>query len=412
MDHPVTVLGAGIVGICTALALAERGYAVRVIDRKAPGRETSYGNAGVISPWSVVPQSLPSTWRQIPKLMFGAYKPLAVHVGAWPRMLSWGLRFLRNGSEDRVRRTSDAMSLLCAPSVDMYRRYLVDAGADHLLKPAMYVHAFRDGSRATLASIDCAIRQEKGAELELVGADALRRIEPALSRDFQAAILIKGQARATSPGKICEALADHAASLGVAFETAAIRSLERRESGWRVICDGAAYPADTIVIALGVWSRDLLGKLGVAVPLMAERGYHVEFPAPRVTAQNSVMDTDAKVVASSMDGGLRVSGHAEFAPIDAPPNRRKTDMLRRVAGAMFPGLDTTGETAWMGRRPSFPDSLPALGPVEGHDGLIANFGHSHYGLMMAPKSGQVVAALISGSMQNEDLSPFDPMRFG
>ncbi len=411
MDHPVTVLGAGIVGICTAVALAERGYAVRVIDRKGPGQETSYGNAGVISPWSVVPQALPGTWRNIPKLMFGTYKPLSVHGRAWPRMLSWGLRFLRNGSEDRVRHISDAMSLLCSPSVDMYRRYLVDAGADHLLKPAMYVHAFRDGSRATLNAIDCAIRREKGADLELVGADGLRRIEPALSHDFQAAILIKGQARAMSPGKICKALANYAATLGVEFETAAIQSLERREAGWTVICDGADYRADTIVIALGVWSRDLLSKLGVSVPLMAERGYHVEYPAPQVIAENSVMDTDAKVVASSMEGGLRVSGHAEFAPIDAPANRKKTDMLRRVAGAIFPGLDKTGETAWMGRRPSFPDNLPALGPVEGHDGLIANFGHSHYGLMMAPKSGQIVAALISGSMQNEDLSPFNPVRF-
>ncbi|MEM1044531.1 MAG: FAD-dependent oxidoreductase [Pseudomonadota bacterium] len=411
MEHPVTVLGAGIVGICTALALAERGHAVRVIDRNAPGQETSYGNAGIISPWSVVPQALPGTWRQVPKLMFGRHRPLSVHYSVWPRMLAWGLRFFRCGTEDRVRRTSDAMSLLCAPSADMYRRYLVDAGADDLLKPAMYVHAFRDGSRATLDSIGYAMRREKGAEMELVGADALRRIEPTLSNEFQAAILIKGQARAMSPGRICQVLAGHAATLGVTFETAAIQSLERRNSRWAVICDEGEYLADTVVIALGVWSRDLLAKLGVAVPLMAERGYHVEYPAPRVTAQNSVMDTDAKVVASSMEGGLRVSGHAEFAPIDAPPDRRKTDMLRRVAGAMFPGLDITGEKAWMGRRPSFPDSLPAIGPVEGHDGLIANFGHSHYGLMMAPKSGQIVAAHVSGSPQNADLSPFSLKRF-
>ena len=123
------------------------------------------------------------------------------------------------------------------------------------------------------------------------------------------------------------------------------------------------------------------------------------------------MDTDAKVVASSMETGLRVAGQAEFAPIDAPPDPAKKALLIDLAKRAFPDLQTGQTRVWMGRRPSFPDSLPALGPIPGHPGLIANFGHSHYGLMMAPKSGELVADLVRGPQTNLDLSAFAPGRF-
>ncbi|MEM6482587.1 MAG: FAD-dependent oxidoreductase [Pseudomonadota bacterium] len=411
MEPPVTVLGAGIVGICTALALVERGFSVRVVDRTAPGQETSYGNAGVISPWSVVPQAMPGTWRQIPKLMFGTHKPLSVHPRVWLRMIPWGVSLLKKGAEQQVRDTSEAMSTLCAPSIDIYQRYLSDAGATHLIKSSIYVHAYRDGSKASLDTLDAQIRREKGAEMEVIGVDALHRLEPYLNRSFKGAVLIKGQARAISPGEICTALADLAQARGVAFVTRNVRSLERRSEGWSVICDTDRFPAKAVVIAMGVWSRELLRSLGVSVPLMAERGYHVEYPDPQIMTENSIMDTDAKVIASSMAGGLRVAGQAEFAPIDAPPNESKIARLHNVARAMFPDLRAEQKKSWMGRRPSFPDSLPALGPVDGHEGLFANFGHSHYGLMMAPKSGQIVAAQLARDTQNKDLSAFSLARF-
>ncbi len=192
MGDRVTILGAGILGICTALSLVERGVPVRVIDRGAPGQVTSYGNAGVISPWSIIPQSMPGTWRQIPRLMFGAAQPLSVRLAAWPKMIPWGLRFLRIGNEASLRATVDAMEVLCGPSVELYRHHLAGTRHENLLRDSMYVHAFRDGSRASLDSLDYAMRRAKGADMELIGADALWRVEPALSRDFQAAVLIRG----------------------------------------------------------------------------------------------------------------------------------------------------------------------------------------------------------------------------
>jgi D-amino-acid dehydrogenase len=130
-----------------------------------------------------------------------------------------------------------------------------------------------------------------------------------------------------------------------------------------------------------------------------------------VTLNHSVMDMDMKFVASSMNDGLRVAGTAEFAGLDAPINKKRLDGLVKLARNLLPDLAEGGIETWSGQRPSLPDSLPCIGEIEGYPGLIAAFGHSHYGLMMAPKTGRIVADLITNTPSNTDLSPFAATRF-
>lgn len=413
MDDTVTIVGAGIVGICCALSLQDRGIKVRLIDRADPGQETSFGNAGVISPWSVVPQAMPGIWKTLPGMLLDRNGPLRVRSNFWPKMIPWGLKFLTNSNEKSAWRRSDAMETLCAPSVDLFRRHLAGTGHESLVVDSCYVHAFRRADRASLNGLDYRIRREKGADLELLGHDALRRLEPALSHDFNAGVVIKGQARARSPGQIGRVLADKAKDQGAEFIRAELRNIRRdpEKNVWELTTESDTISSSKVIISAGVWSADLLKTLGLRFPLVAERGYHVEFPRPQVELRNSVMDVDAKVVASSMSDGLRLAGSAEFGAIDAPPDPRKKDLMIRQSLAMLPGLQADGVRFWLGRRPSFPDSLPALGPIKGHDGLFAAFGHSHYGLMMAPKTGEIAADMIAGRPANTDLSQLDPQRF-
>ncbi len=369
------------------------------------------GNAGVVSPWSIIPQSMPGLWKSIPGLMFGYGRPLSIHPAVALRMIPWGLRFLKAGQADRVRATADAMSFLCGPSIDLYRRHLHGTGHEDLICDSLYVHAFRNERQADVKSLGYRIRTEKGAEIEHVGQDDLQRLEPALSPAFKAALLIKGQARVRSPGRLGTVLAEKARAEGVRMTRATIRKIRKHAEGWQVLTDGREVSARRIVIAMGAWSPDLLKETGLQLPLMAERGYHTGFPDPGIEINNSVMDADAKFIASSMEDGVRVAGHAEFAPVDAPPDPRRQTRLTRLAQAAFPDLQTRGASFWMGRRPSFPDSLPVLGEAPGTKGLFLNFGHSHYGLMMAPKSGDVLAQLICGEYPNQDLGPFAATRF-
>lgn len=412
MGEPVTVLGAGIVGICCALSLQDRGLTVRLIDRGAPGQETSFGNAGVISPWSIVPMAVPGIWKSIPGMVLDRDAALSVQPSFWPRMIPWGLQFLRASRADRMRATSDAMEVLCGPSIDLFRRHLAGTGHEDLVVDSWYIHAFRDATKASLAGTGYALRLEKGADVARIEGDELRRLEPALSTQFKAAIVIKGQARARSPGRIATVLAEKLVQNGGTFQQADVTGLARGAGGgWTLHTTGADITCDRLVLAAGVWSAGLLKPLGITMPLVAERGYHVAFPTPSVALNNSVMDVDAKVVASSMEDGLRVAGTSEFGATDAPVNPRKADQLARQARAMLPDLDPAEMRTWMGQRPSFPDSLPALGSVAGQPDLFAAFGHAHFGLMMAPKTGELVADIVSGTPPNIDLSPYDPLRF-
>lgn len=411
MSDDVTIIGAGIVGICCALSLQERGVKVRLIDRGDPGQETSFGNAGVISPWSIIPQAMPGIWKSLPKMLFSPDEPLTVRPSFWPRMIPWGVRFLAKSNESSVRAISDAMEILCQPSVTLYRRHLEGTGSEDLVVDSWYVHAFRNAGKANLRDLGFKIRKEKGAELKLITRDQIKEIEPALSSEFNAAILIKSQARARAPGKIAEVLAKKARSQGAEFIRAEITGLQKRNSDWHLTTTDGSITASKLVLAAGVWSADLLKPLGIKMPLVAERGYHVEFANPDVSLNNSVMDVDAKIVASSMLGGIRVAGSAEFGAIDAPRDPRRETLLAKQAQAMLPDLNSSEMTTWMGRRPSFPDSLPALGPITDQPGLYAAFGHSHYGLMMAPKTGELIADLVAGVAPNTDLTPFEPLRF-
>lgn len=412
MTEQVTIIGAGIVGVCCALSLQERGVPVRLIDRGEPGQETSFGNAGVVSPWSIIPQAMPGIWKKIPQMLLDPKSALSVRLAFWPKMIPWGMRFLGNSGEKTVREVSDAMEILCRPSIDLYRRHLQGTGHEDLITDSYYVHAFRHPEQANLGGLDYLIRKEKGGDLERIDGDELRRLEPALTDAFKAAIVIKGQARVTSPGRMGAVLADKARMQGAEIVRTEVTKLTRAEDGgWTLTTPQETLHAQCVVLAAGVWSADLLKPLGLPVPLVAERGYHVEFPIPSAELNNSVMDVDAKVVASSMQGGLRVAGTAEFADIDAPVDPRKETILTKQAKSMIPNLETNEARFWMGRRPSFPDSLPAIGSVDGNDGLYTAFGHSHYGLMMAPKTGELIADLVSGRSPNVNLDPFLLARF-
>ena len=385
---------------------------MRLIDPNEPGSGASRGNAGVISPFSIVPQGTPGLWRQVAGWMLRTDAPLNVPLRRWASVAPWGLRLLAEGREGRVRCISQAMEALCAPSIDLYRTHLAGTGHEHLVRDSCYVHVFRRADDARLDDLSYRLRVEAGARIERGSGDALGEIEPALAPLYGAAILTHGQVRAVSPGGIARALADKSRGMGATFTRAAVRRLASDAGEWTLDTDAGPIWATEVVVAANVRSADLLRPLGLRLPLMAERGYHVEFEGTAARLENSVMDMDLKAVASSMEGGLRLAGTSELLPAEHPPTPRRVALLERQARMMSPAREhAPTPRSWMGVRPSFPDSLPALGPVAGHPGLHAAFGHSHYGLMMAPQSGRIVADAIAGGRSNHDIGPFDPRRF-
>ena len=412
MTEKVTIVGAGIVGICTALSLLEKGCEVEVIDRDPPAEGASHGNAGVISPWTCVPQSMPGVWKNVPKWLLDPEGPVALRWSYLPKFLPWAFKFLAAGKEACLPAIADAMSALNRPNVDLYRRHLDGTGHEDLVASSMYVHVFRDPAGANLNQLAWRMRAERDVPMEVINEGELREVEPAISTDYKAAILLKDQARALDPRAIGKALAEKAQGMGAVFLQTPVHKITPAGGGkWTLETGDGEMVASRLVLAAGVWSARLLAPLGISVPLEAERGYHMIFQDPGITVNNSIMETDAKFVASSMQSGVRFAGTAEFAGIDAEPDYRRARIFAKLGKRLFPGMNIDSPIEWMGRRPSFPDSLPCLGEVPGHAGLFAAFGHSHYGFGMAPNTGRVVAEVVSGATPNIDMAPYRIDRF-
>ncbi|MCB1739837.1 MAG: FAD-dependent oxidoreductase [Gammaproteobacteria bacterium] len=408
----ITVLGAGIVGICCALSLRARGFDVTLVDRDGPAEAASYGNAGSLSPWACVPQSMPGLWKQVPRWLVDPEGPVALRWRYAPRFLPWAMRFLRAGQPQRLDRIGDAMMALTRPTVELYRQHLAGTGAESLVRDSVYVHVYRKAEQADLSALAWRMRQERQVPFELVKGEALREVEPALSHEYEAAVLIKAQGRALDPGGIGKALAEKARAQGVRFEQRQVQALRPRPGGgWQIATDAQDLQASRVIVAMGAWSARLLAGLDVRVPLEAERGYHLLFRDPGVTLNNCVMNVDGKFVVSSMNAGVRCAGTAEFAGLDAAPDYRRAEVFKRLVKQMFPDINTERTEPWMGPRPSTPDSVPCLGEVPGHADLYVAFGHGHTGLTMAPKTGEVLAALIAGEPTGVDMQDYRIDRF-
>ncbi len=227
----VTIVGAGIIGICSALALRERGLSVVLIDREDPGRATSFGNAGIISPWSCVPQAMPGIWKSVPKWLLHPEGPLRVRLREFPALVPWVLRFFANTRLNRVHAISDAMDLLMRGNMEAYRRHLKGTGREDLIRDSWFINVYRGNAKPNLDELGWQLRIDRGAPVEIVTGEELRDIEPEISSDFNQAIIQKGQSRVTNPGALCKVLAEKACRLGTEFVRCHVTALKPQEDG-------------------------------------------------------------------------------------------------------------------------------------------------------------------------------------
>ncbi len=411
-SRDAVVVGAGIVGICAALSLLEKGFTVRVIDPEPPADGASSGNAGVISPWSCVPQTLPGLWKDVPKWLLDPDGPLALRWAYTPRLLPWLFQFFAAGNVKRLPAIADAMLTVNRPSVDLFHQLLDGTGDEDLVRDSLYLHLYRNPAGADLNNLPWRLRSERGVPLEVLRGGEIQEVEPELSTDFKAAVVIRSQGRATNPGRLGKVLAAKAEARGATFVRGRVHRLAPGVNGeCRLETDQGELAAAKVVLAAGAWSARLLAPLGVKVCLEAERGYHMVFEDPGVTLNHSIMDAERKFVTSSMEMGIRSAGTAEFAGLDAPPNYRRSKVFEHLAKRILPNLNTAKKSEWMGTRPSMPDSVPCIGPVPGHPNIIGAFGHGHLGLTGAPMTGRMVAALAADEPLNLDLKPFRLDRF-
>jgi len=413
----IAIIGAGIVGVSAAVWLQRAGHAVTLIDRAGPAEGTSFGNGGVLASCAVVPVAVPGLWAKAPEMLFHPEQPLFLKWRYLPKLLPWLARYLRHANAEDARRTAAALFPIIGDSLADHQALADGTKAARHIAPSDYLYVYRSRRGFEADAFGWSLRAAHGFQWELLEGEAWRAYDPIFARDLGFAVRMGGHGAITDPGQYVKDLAAHVVEKGGRLLRAEATDFARADgvvTGVRLKTgEGAETLAcDAAILATGVWSGPLAKKLGLSIPLESERGYHLELWAPNLMPRAPVMITSGKFVATPMAGRLRLAGIVEFGGLDAPPSRAPFALLERQIRAAIPDLTWSDKTEWMGHRPAPVDSIPIIGEVPAVKGAYLGFGHHHVGLTGGPKTGRILAQMISGQTPNLDLSPYAPARYG
>jgi D-amino-acid dehydrogenase len=410
----VVVVGAGVIGICTALQLQRAGMQVEILDRHPPGEGASYANAAVVTEAHVAPIAMPGVLAQVPRMLLDRESPLALRWRGLHRLAPWLARFLAAARPAAVRRITEAMGRLLDGSMAAFEPLLAEAGEPGLLQRTgtLCIYESQAGFRRDATARE--LEQHVGRRFEIYPASALRQVEPALGATdgLHAGVYYPDAGYITDNYRLVQVLARsfrrhggrilREAATGFAFEGDRVCA---------VATERTTRPCDHVVLAAGAWSRPLARKLGANPPLDTERGYSLTLPEPGVSPRMPVFSGERGMVCTPQETGLRLAGTVELGGLDAPPDWNRADMLLRHARRWFPDLDSTPAGRWMGFRPSMPDSLPVISRTPRHPNAVLAFGHGHCGLMLGPRTGELVRDLVLGRTPVVDPAPYRVDRF-
>lgn len=412
MSRSVIVLGAGMVGVSCALALQKRGLKVTLIDRREPGRETSYGNAGVISRSSIMPLNNPGLWKNLPKYLSNRHAAVRYRLGHLLANPGWILGFLDQARPEKLAPRVAALESLIAPALPLHKRLMTEAGIAWRLRDTGFLELWRTETGRSAAEARRTFLEDRGVRVEALDRQALSAREPSLNPIFSAALHHKDSASVDWPGAVVEAYAALFAARGGTVLCDEVTSLSKQGDGWRVTAKGAQHDADLAVVALGPWSADLLRPLGLKVPLNVERGYHRHYkPAPGRFLNRPIYDVEASYMLAPMELGLRLTSGVELAHRDAPDDHAQIEQVLPRAREAFPLTEPAEDTTWRGSRPTLPDSLPMIGEAPRNPGLWLAFGNQHIGFSTGPVTGEILAALVCSEAAPADPAPFAPGRY-
>jgi D-amino-acid dehydrogenase len=347
----VVVLGAGIVGVSTAYAARQRGLSVVLIDRREPGSETSYGNAGIISSGSIAPFNNPALWKMLPKYLTNRYAALRWSPIWAARNAGWVARFLADMSASRFKPRAAALHGLIGTSAKLHREWIVKAGAGHRIRQTGWLKAWR-GEAIAAAKQEQALLAEYGIGSELLDRQAISALEPDILPVYKVGLLHTQTASVDSPSAVVKAYAQMFIGAGGDIRQSDVKAIVPDGDAWRVVLASGEMPARHVVVALGPWSADVLRPLGYRVPLAFERGYHREFrPNPARSLRRPIYDIDGGFIMTPMEQGIRVTSGVELTDRDAPSSSAQLDQVVPLArGVMESAMPSENHGAARVRR--------------------------------------------------------------
>ncbi|WP_201624195.1 NAD(P)/FAD-dependent oxidoreductase [Psychrobacter immobilis] len=413
MRYEVIVIGAGMVGTSVAWHLQKNNAQVLLLDKKLPGSETSYGNAGLIQREAIHTHPFPRHLTEMIRVLPNQGTDIRYRIPAILRYHQALLQYWKYSTPASVKKIEAEWQTLIEHCTSEHQTMIEASGADELITRDGWLQLHRSEEtfkEAIAAAIDA---RNQGVEHNVLTVEALKAMEPSANFDaFVGAIHWLNSWQVSNPSSLVKAYAKNFQEMQGTIKESSVKEIVQEENGWKVITDNDTYYSNKLVIAAGPWSNDLIKPLGYDLPLFPMRGYHQHFKVnEKNTIHHSMFDMDKGFVMGPMQQGIRITTGAEMTTMNAPKNFGQLNTVLKLARKILPLEDAVESEAWAGSRPCMPDMKPVIGPAPKHDKLWFAFGHSHQGFTLGPMTGRIVEEMIHEKPLLVDIKPFSADRF-
>ena len=369
----IIVIGAGIVGVSTAIWLQRSGFKVTIIDQKGPATGASHGNAGILAASSIIPVPNPSLIKKLPFYLLSKDSPVFFKMSYLPKMFPFLISYLSKSNLREVNKYAERMTPLIFDTVCQHKSLAKGTGAEKFISYQDYCFGYETK--------------------EIFLND-------------------KNHGKINDPGLYVKTLCDHFLSQGGELIISKVNDISSKNLNDVIVkIESDSLIANKIIVATGAWSKKILKKFKIKMPLESERGYHVEYVEPNFYPKVPMMLTSKKFVITPMDGRIRVAGLVEFAGLKTLKRKPPLNLLKNKIKDLFPNLECKEKIEWLGHRPALVDSLPMLGYLDKNKQILVAFGHQHLGLTAGAKTGRIVSDLIIGNDIKLKISNYRPNRF-
>ena len=406
----ISIIGAGIVGLSSAINLVKRGQNVTLVEKDFKGQPASYGNASWLSSPSITPVLMPGMFKKIPKMWLSKDGPLFLRFPGILKMIPFLIKYLSYTKKEKVEHISKNLAFLLKDSIGEHRELAKDTKAERWIEDSPFLFIYKNKDDFGKDAYTWSLRKKHGFELIEIEREELSKVFPGLSDEYTFAIKIENQGYISNSQNYLDDLIDHYKSLGGKIIQDEVLDITPSDDSFTIKMKNNELVAEKVLISSGVYSVNFVKKFNVDVPIESERGYHLELFNTNIRIKHPIMNGYFKLAITPRPTGIRFAGLVEFGSMNSKPNPKAFELLMRNAKAMFPGITFDKKMEWSGHRPSTVDSLPVIGASRDNSNLFFAYGHHHIGLTAGPKTGKMIAKKILRDNDQPDLEPFNPHR--
>lgn len=410
------VIGAGIIGLSSALYLKQSGWEVTVIEKEDQLNNCSYGNAGYICPSHFIPLATPGIIRQGMKWMTNPRSPFYVQPRLSWSLVDWGLKFIRSATAEKVEAAAIPLRDIALLSQRSYESWKAIPELEMAYEKKGILEYFQTAEKEEHANHTCEEAHKLGIDAVMLSAAEVQAMEPQTRLVLNGALYFRTDAH-VYPNKVMQSLQKYLRDIGVVFKTGEkVKGFEKSKGRiQKLLTDKGVYSADTVVLSTGSWSRELASKLSLNLPLVGGRGYSVTLEDSPYKLNHPAILMEGRVAITPMDGNkIRFGGTMEITGLDEPPRMKRVAGILDAVKAYLPEFQIpfpAEKDIWYGYRPCSADGLPYIGRSTECNNLIIATGHAMVGMSLGAGTGRLVSEIANEEQLSVDITAFDPQRF-